>query len=241
MWKCTHAQLPLICLSASLISHLFNVCLLGGNTVILRQCQNVAHPFLSISPPECTSSRLGKHDITSKQWRNRNKLWAESGWDPLKEPCDTKKKRWRSSAFFYNRQLLLARDPRDNWFCLEALNHFFLSFFPQSCGLMPYYNSAVTPTCCKRMKCVTDGKYYLPSYSLLAQHHSHARICTYSMSEILDWPPAVITTSGTSSHFNLPNTMFPHSSLFVCDSTQSPFIPITIFTPTLAYDYSFIF
>ena len=79
----------------------------------------------------------------------------------------------------------------------------------------------MTPTCCKRMKRVTDGNYYLLSFSLLAQHHSHARICTYSMSEILDWPPAVITTSGTSSHSNLPNTMFPHSSVFVWLNTES--------------------
>lgn len=39
MWKCTLTQICLICLSASLISLLFNVCLLWGNRVILLQCQ----------------------------------------------------------------------------------------------------------------------------------------------------------------------------------------------------------
>lgn len=52
---------------------------------------NVAHPFLSITPPKRTSSCLGKHNITSKQWKNRNKLWDESAWDPLKVLCDIKK------------------------------------------------------------------------------------------------------------------------------------------------------
>lgn len=39
MWKCTLTQICLICLFASVISLLFNVCLLWGNRVILLQCQ----------------------------------------------------------------------------------------------------------------------------------------------------------------------------------------------------------
>lgn len=125
---CT-SPVPLVRLSASLISHLFNVCLLTGNRIILLQCQNVAHLLLSISTPKCTSSCPGKHDIMSKQRRNRSKLWAERAWAPLKVLSDTHKKRWRSSAFIYSRQLVLARETRDNWFCLQRLNHFSIQFF----------------------------------------------------------------------------------------------------------------
>lgn len=196
MWKCTHAQLPLICLSASLISHLFNVCLLGGNRVILLQCQNVTHSLLSFYPHKHTSSCLGKHDITSKQ-----SLAKKNAWDPLKmcsvTHTHTHTKRWRSSVFFYNRQQLLACEPWDNWFCLQAVNHF---FHPT----VAYYN-AVTLTCCKHMKWREVLSHQLITCGPTLHY---ALICTYSMSEVLHWLLAFIATEDSSSHLNFLKCIF---------------------------------
>lgn len=93
----------------------------------LTSMSNCGASILSLYSHEYTSSCLGKHDITSKQQKNKNYFWTESSWDPMKARGNT---RCWSSVFFYSGQLLVAYDPQDNWFCLHALNLlFFISFF----------------------------------------------------------------------------------------------------------------
>lgn len=82
----------------------------------------------------------------------------------------THKKRWRSSAFFYNRQLLLAREPRDNWFCLQALNHFFHPNFHHNCDSCMSQTSEVFQT--------REVLAHQPVTFGPAPHY--ALICTYS-------------------------------------------------------------
>lgn len=117
-------------------------------TSMSKQGTSISFPSL----PKRTSSRLGKHNITSKQLGEKKKTGLEVPGIPRKcSVTHIHTHKWWSSVFFYNRQLLLAHDPWDNWFCLQALNHFLPPIFLHNCSLMSHYHT-VTPTRCKHMK-----------------------------------------------------------------------------------------
>lgn len=187
----THAQLPLIRLSASLISCLFNVCQCEGTedsnfNVKTRHIHFPSLPFPSVQAPV-----LGNTISRQNSWGGTGLEVPGFPWKCSVTHIHTHK--WWSSVFFYNRQLLLAHDPRDNWFCLQALNHFLAPIFPHNCSLMCHYHT-VTPTRCKHMKRLKDGKYYLTSSSLLATTTEWTYLHIL-LSEILHWTFACMTSA----------------------------------------------
>lgn len=147
----THAQLPLIRLSASLISRLFNVC----------QCEGTEDSNFNVKTRHIHFIPLSSQAYKLPSWETQYHVKTVGGKKKtgLEVPGIPRKcsvthihtHKWWSSVFFYNRQLLLAHDPWDNWFCLQALNHFLPPIFLHNCSLMSHYHT-VTPTRCKHMK-----------------------------------------------------------------------------------------
>lgn len=80
----------------------------------------------------------------------------------------------------------------DKWLYLQTLNHFFHPISHHNCGIMPCYH-AVTPTV--HVENLWSVLKTAPHFWPAPQN-----TCVHSRSKI--WPPAVITTAGSSRHFN---------------------------------------
>lgn len=81
-------------------------------------------------------------------------------------------------------------------FVLQPLNHFLIPFFMASGVLVPRY-SYVAQTCGAPPRRAD----YLTGYSLFHFSLWRALFCTYSMSNISLWPPAVIAAEPIKSLF----------------------------------------
>ena len=94
-----------------------------------------------------TGSCLGKHDIKSKQWGNRNNLRVESAWDSLKILCDTKNMTaFRLSHLLKHAAALLDRVPWDNCYLSAGneklrLDSLVLSWLQFNAPLAPYLST----------------------------------------------------------------------------------------------------